>query len=75
MGSASSSSPAPQQILLNFFIAIILDNLDLDEETKVQRLKVEWVEWRWGGSVQWAGERDVLQTITSCDYHMTHSLQ
>lgn len=45
-------SLALQQILLNFFIAIILDNLDLDEETKVQRLKVEWVEWRWGGSVQ-----------------------
>ena len=30
-----------QQVLLNFFTAIILDNLDLDEETKVQRLKVE----------------------------------
>ena len=28
------------QIILNFFTAIILDNLDLDEETKVEKLKV-----------------------------------
>jgi hypothetical protein len=27
------------QIILNFFTAIILDNLDLDEETKVEKLK------------------------------------
>ena len=39
-----------QQVLLNFFTAIILDNLDLDEETKVQRLKVECVR---GVGVEW----------------------
>lgn len=40
-----------QQVLLNFFTAIILDNLDLDEETKVQRLKVECGNVGWGGGV------------------------
>ena len=41
-----------QQVLLNFFTAIILDNLDLDEETKVQRLKVGW-SGGWGVGVEW----------------------